>query len=418
MISEGRLISAICTNSDAAFVLRNTDIDDLFGDTHKDIWEKVKTHYYKYRSTPNVSLLKEWFPTFEVDQIDAPTAYYLEELRNYKVTRKLESVAARIEKYIGQGEPPDKILRGLQKVMSDMTRMSSGTKDLDITDSRKALKHYEQVAERVSLMGGAVGIQTGFKSIDTAYTTGQAPGHFICIIGWPGHKKTFFGAELAIRVWEQGFKPMIVSLEMTPENMRDRVYTMMGNGTWRMSAFNKASFDMEQFRSWSESTLDEKQDFIITSAEGVSDMTPAAIQAKIDQYKPDWVLIDYLQLLQDNKRSAQDTARVMNISKELKMLAISNSIPVVAVISATSNDKEDRNHPPVLSQVAWSKSIEYDADMALAVHTYKDDTETQSITEVVKRKNRHGDDFAFYMDLDPETGVLTESWEAPSWLDA
>lgn len=415
MNSEVKLLSAICENSDIASALKNTDIDDLFL-THLDVWQKIKTHYYKFRSTPSSKLVTEWFKDFEPVEVSGPTAYYLDELRTERVRLRLEKVQAGIEKALREEVAPDRIVRNLQKTMSDLTKMSAGMKDLNLTDVDKATKHYEQIAERVKEMGGAVGIQTKFKSIDSAYTTGQAPGHFICIIGWPGHKKTFFAGKLAINVWEQGFKPMIVSLEMTPENMRDRIYTLMGDGLWRMSGFNRGEVDLPKFIDWTKETFQDRQDFIITSAEGFADMTPAAIQAKIDQYKPDWVLVDYLQLLQDNKRSAQDTARVMNISKELKMLAISNNIPVVAVISATSSDKEDRNHPPILSQVAWSKSIEYDADMAAAVHTYFNEFTGESITEVVKRKNRHGDDFAFYIDLNPETGELREGWEAPDWL--
>jgi hypothetical protein len=38
---------------------------------------------------------------------------------------------------------------------------------------------------------------------------------------------------LACKAWEQGFKPMIISLEMTPEDMRDRIYTMMGSGLFQ-----------------------------------------------------------------------------------------------------------------------------------------------------------------------------------------
>ncbi|MBZ5782246.1 DnaB helicase C-terminal domain-containing protein, partial [Klebsiella aerogenes] len=83
-----------------------------------------------------------------------------------------------------------------------------------------AIKHIEALKLRSAAMGGSPGIKTGFKAIDLAYPTGMAPGHLIVTIGWPGKGKTWFTSYLACKAWEQGFKPMIVSLEMTPENMR------------------------------------------------------------------------------------------------------------------------------------------------------------------------------------------------------
>jgi len=63
----------------------------------------------------------------------------------------------------------------------------------------------------------------------------------------------------------------------------------------------------------------------------------------------------------------------------------------------------------MLSQVAWSKAIEYDADMAFAVHK----TQGTNIIEVVSRKNRHGTDFGFYLDWDIDRGIVKEVYENP-----
>jgi replicative DNA helicase len=106
---------------------------------------------------------------------------------------------------------------------------------LDVTDLESAEKHFKSVKERSAAMGGSPGILTGFDAIDKAYPTGMAPGHLIVAIGWPGRGKTWFTSYLACKAWEQGFKPMIVSLEMSPENMRDRIYTMLGSGLFRAS---------------------------------------------------------------------------------------------------------------------------------------------------------------------------------------
>jgi len=112
-------------------------------------------------------------------------------------------------------------------------------------------------------------------------------------------------------------------------------------------------------------------------------------------------------LFSDTKRSAGATERNMNISREFKMLAMTNNIPVIDITAATMDDISDQDAPPMLSQVAWSKAIEYDADMAIAIHKY---TNTNMI-EVVSRKNRHGQEFDFYLDWDINRGVITPIYE-------
>jgi replicative DNA helicase len=79
------------------------------------------------------------------------------------------------------------------------------------------------------------------------------------------------------------------------------------------------------------------------------------IQAKIDQHKPDMLILDYHQLFTDNKKSMGATERNMNISREFKMLAMTNNIPVIDITAATMDDVSDQEGPPMLSQVAWSK---------------------------------------------------------------
>jgi replicative DNA helicase len=212
---------------------------------------------------------------------------------------------------------------------------------------------------------------------------------------------------LACKAWEQGFKPMIVSLEMTPENMRDRIYTMLGSGLFRASDFSRGAINIDTFGSWAKDKFKDKNSFILVSNEGTGEVTPQTVQAKIDQHKPDLVILDYHQLFNDSKKSNSEVERNRNISREFKLLAVRNNIPVIDITAATMDDISDQDTPPLLSQVAWSKAIEYDADMAMAVHRNPD----SNIIEVVSRKNRHGSEFAFYLDWDINRGVVNEIYD-------
>jgi replicative DNA helicase len=237
----------------------------------------------------------------------------------------------------------------------------------------------------------------------------MAPGHLIVMIGWAGRGKTWMSSYLACKAWEQGFKPMIISLEMTPENMRDRIYTMLGSGLFKASDFSKGNINVDDFGNWAKKKFDDTNGFILVSNEGSGNVTPQTVQAKIDQHKPDIVILDYHQLFTDTNNSKSPTERNMNISREFKNLAVRNNIPIIDISAATMSDISNQDGPPLLSQVAWSKAIEFDADMAMAVHRTPD----TNIIEVVSRKNRHGTEFDFYLDWDINRGIVKEIYETP-----
>ena len=407
MNTEATLISAVCKNKDISTLLAG-NVDELFT-SHRDIWEGLKSYYYKFKAVPEAGILLEKFKDFEIDtDVKAQTGYYLDKLKNEYLSNRLKNIILKSGSMLKE-DAASRVLSEMQAQLASLSKFTSNVRDLDVTDIDAATRHFEAVKVRSAEMGGSPGIKTGFEAIDLAYPTGMAPGHLIVAIGWPGRGKTWFTSYLACKAWEQGFKPMIVSLEMSPENMRDRIYTMLGSGLFKASELSTGDINIDDFRSWSNKKFENKNGFVLVSNEGMAEVTPATIQGKIDQHKPDLVILDYHQLFSDNKKSMGATERNMNISREFKMLAMTNNIPVIDITAATMDDVSDQDNPPMLSQVAWSKAIEYDADMAIAIHKY---TGTNMI-EVVSRKNRHGQEFGMYLDWDINRGIVKEIYENP-----
>lgn len=404
MNTEAELISAVCKNKDISLLLAD-NVDDIFT-SHKDIWDGLKTYYYKFKAVPEAGVLQDKFKDFEPVQTKAETGYYLDKLKNEYLSNRLKSIILQAGSSLKENAA-SRVLSDIQSKLSQLSRYTNNVRDIDVTDIDAAERHFQSVKSRSVAMGGSPGILTGFEAIDKAYPTGMAPGHLIVAIGWPGRGKTWFTSYLACKAWEQGFKPMIISLEMSPENMRDRIYTMLGSGLFRASDFSKGDIDIDNFKAWGKKKFENKNSFVLISNEGFGDVTPSTVQGKIDQHKPDLVILDYHQLFNDNKRSQSEVERNRNISREFKLLAVSNNIPIIDITAATADDISDQDEPPMMSQVAWSKAIEYDADMAMAIHRYPN----TNMIEVVSRKNRHGHEFDFYLDWDINRGIVTPIYE-------
>lgn len=397
---EEALINAICENKDAAVLY--SGVEDLMGD-FKDIFNAMKSYHAKYKAVPDREVLREKFPDLEIVDVRGDAMYYVDELRNHYVKTRMQSIMLNAANELKTDAPG----RVLEKAYSDMTklgRITNTARDVDITDMEAAERHIRSIAERADAMGGTPGIKFGLKSIDLNYPTGMAPGNLIVNIGWPAKGKTWFSSWLAFQAWEQGFHPMICSLEMSPENMRDRIMTMMGSGLFSASGFSRGDINLDDFKAWGSKKMRDKPPFTIVSTDGMTDMTPAMLEGKIEQHRPDLVIADYHQLFTNNGRSNSAIERAMNISREFKRLAVSRKVAFIDITAATSEDSSDREKPPMMSQVAWSKAIEYDADLAFATHR---ETDTNLIN-IVGRKNRFGDLFDFYMDVDLDRGIWKE----------
>jgi len=406
MNTESAVITSICENKDISTVLAE-NIDEVFT-SHRDVWEGLKSYYLKFKSVPDVSVLTEKFKDFEPVSVKGETAYYLDQLKNEYLASRLRNLLLTSGSSL-KTEASSRVILQMQSELNALGKLTSAVRDVDLTDFKLAEKHFESVKNRSDAMGGSPGIMTGFKAIDYAYPTGMAPGHLIVMIGWPGRGKTWMSSYLACKAWEQGFKPMIISLEMTPENMRDRIYTMLGSGLFKASDFSRGQVDISSFDDWATKKFANKNQFILVSNEGTGQVTPNTVQAKIDQHKPDLVILDYHQLFNDSSGAKSEVERNRNISRDFKLLAVRNNIPIIDITAATMDDISDQDAPPLLSQVAWSKAIEYDADMAMAVHRTPD----TNIIEVVSRKNRHGTEFDFYLDWDLNRGVIQELYDNP-----
>jgi replicative DNA helicase len=193
---------------------------------------------------------------------------------------------------------------------------------------------------------------------------------------------------------------MIISLEMSEVEVRNRVFAIMGEGVWSHRKLSAGQVEMDMLKSWHTKYVKGKPEFHIISNDTGGDITPLVLRGKIDQYKPDFVIVDYLQLMSPNTKSDNETIRMKNLSRELKLMAIAEEVPIIAISSATPDDVTKLETVPTLGQTAWSRQIAYDADWVLALGR----ASNSDIIECVFRKNRNGFMGEFLVQADFDKG--------------
>jgi len=101
-----------------------------------------------------------------------------------------------------------------------------------------------------------------------------------------------------------------------------------------------------------------------------------------------------------NQKSDNETVRMKNLSRELKLMAISEEVPIIAISSATPDDVTKLDTVPTLGQTAWSRQIAYDSDWVIAMGRAMN----SDVIEVAWRKNRNGMMTDFFIQVDFNRG--------------
>lgn len=393
--TESKLISAVLKDKQV-HVLLQANVENILT-THNDIWQFIRKYYENNLSAPPLSLVVEKFRDFVPEESVGATKYHLEELQHEYMNNSLKDVIRTAAADV-QANNASAALEMLIAKTAELKKNSSAIRDIDVTDIDSAVAYYEQVQKQAEL--GIQGIKTGLPGFDNYLPAGIQPGQLGVFLAYPGIGKSWLSLYFAVQAWKQGKSPMIVSLEMSETEVRNRVFTIMGEGLWSHRKLSSGQIEIDDLKRWHQSKLAGKPEFHIISNDSGGDVTPLVLRGKIDQYKPDFVVVDYLQLMSPNTKSDNETVRMKNLSRELKLMAISEEVPIIAISSATPDDVTKLDTVPTLGQTAWSRQIAYDADWVMALGRGPN----SDVIECVFRKNRNGYMGEFLVQVDFDKG--------------
>jgi len=393
--TESKLISAVLQDKQA-HVLLQANIENILT-THVDVWQFIRKYYENNSTVPPTDLVVEKFRDFEPVSGVGSTKHHLEELQAEYLTNSLKDIIRSAATDV-QGGLGVEALETLITKTAELRKNTAAIRDIDVTDLDSAVAYFENLKKQQE--AGAIGIKTGLPGFDNYLPSGIMPGQLGVFLAYPGIGKSWLSLYFAVQAWKQGRSPMIISLEMSEVEVRNRVFAIMGEGVWSHRKLSAGQVEMDMLKSWHTKHVQGKPEFHIISNDTGGDITPLVLRGKIDQYKPDFVIVDYLQLMSPNSKSDNETIRMKNLSRELKLMAIAEEVPIIAISSATPDDVTKLETVPTLGQTAWSRQIAYDADWVLALGRGTN----SDIIECVFRKNRNGFMGEFLVQADFDKG--------------
>jgi len=396
---EAKTISAVL-NDKQIHVLLQANIDRLLR-THNDVWDFIHNYYEQNQSSPSPKLVKEKFADFEYSEDTGATKHHLEELRSEYLNDNVKIMLREAASDVSEGQS----LTALDNILKETARLkniTSPARDLDVSNVDDAISYYENVKRQQE--SGTYGIYTGIKGFDNFMPSGIMPGNFGILLAYPAIGKSWMALYFAVAAWKKGKSPLIVSLEMTETEVRNRIFTILGEGLWSHRKLSMGNVEIDTMKKWMKRTFEGMPPLHIISNDGIGEISPSVLRGKINQYNPSIVFLDYLNLMTSNHRTDSEVVKMKNLSRELKLLAISEEIPIIAISSATPDDATDMNSVPTLGQTSWSRQIAYDADFLLALGR----PPNSDVVECVFRKSRNGPLGDFLVQVDFDRGIFRD----------
>ncbi|MDR5658878.1 replicative DNA helicase [Serpentinicella sp. ANB-PHB4] len=415
--AEQSVLGAMLLDRDAILVvLEVLKIEDFYKEAHQEIYECIGNLFNKNEPVDLVTLTDELKKRDTLDAIGgigylsnlsssvpitANVKYYAEIVEEKATLRRLIKASEEII-HLGYGADLEitDVIETAQKNIYDISqnRQQEGftiIKDLLSTT-------FDRIEELYENKKGITGLTTGFLDLDRKLG-GLHNSDLILVAARPAMGKSAFALNLAHNAaLKAGASVAIFSLEMSKEQLVLRV--LAAESMIDLNKLQNGNLNEDEWTKLAKSiSMLSKSNIYFDDSAGISvtEMRSKCRRLKMEKGL-DFVLIDYLQLMQGERRTENRQQEISSISRNLKIMAKELDCPIVALSQLSRAPDARSDHRPILSDLRESGAIEQDADMVLFLYRdeyYNPESDKKNIAEVLVSKHRHG-----------ETGTVELVW--------
>lgn len=275
------------------------------------------------------------------------------------------------------------------------------------TDSVRVSEVLDNLAESLEqtqqdkLAGKATRVPTGFPTLDWMTFGGFNAGNLIVLAARPSVGKTAVMLQMAMAAASAGIPATIFSLEMTNQELGQRL--LLSTGIVKPLELASGEIHWEDFER-AAGNFAQRPLFLNDSAKSIDEIATRII-LNHQHGKCGIAFVDYLGLIDTAKESRMPLYQIIaGITKRLKQVAKECKIPIV-LLSQLNRASASENRPPALYDLRDSGSIEQDADIVLMLEREAGmemaaDTDATRLNMWI-RKNRQGKAGEFHIVLQP-----------------
>ena len=354
--------------------------DTPTGQECAQVFDWASAYMRHYGATPSAQMVKEHFPNWYGESSADPLVALIDEFMRNVRRRYFDSKVLELSRVPADRTSWDRLDEIMLDAARDLAAIVPSGGVARFTDMAKRIEQYE--IERQE--GTSPGILMGIPIIDDV-TRGVRPGWVITNAGFSGRGKSMLTIWNLLSVFEQEKVALMLSLEMSREEVMERLDTMVAHFEHRvLTARGLPEEDVEKWRRLAEVYKHAKHDIIVVDKMG--GCTVDRVFAEINRYKPDVAAVDYVQRMTGTRASMSKWEGLEEITNEFKTIAMETD---TAIIMVSQDQRGSADQGSTETNMGGSVSVYQAADVYIGM--FQDDQmRAQNKMRVKMLKFRHG----------------------------
>ena len=346
------------------------------------MFEWLIAHLRRYKDAPSLEAVQMRFPEWEPHHASDSIQFLIDRFIVTIKRREAQNLVIELAKAADDPQQGEQI---------DMLFMEASRKLATIVPSTR-VERFSQMEERIERYRKdrtgkkQIGIPFGFPTLD-ARTGGIQPHEFAVVAGFSGTGKSTLLLRFLLSIYENGYTPLLISLEMESRMILRRLDSMAANLDY--NSMKHLQLEDQAIEDW-EQKAEEVREGVkdITIIDDIRGCTPDHVFAEALRHKPDVILIDYVSLMRSSRpsRYAKSWESLTEVTQDLKQNARTLKVPIIA---AAQTNRSGASEGAELSNVGYAISVTQDPDIAIGLFT-NDELRDQNLIEIRLNKNRDG----------------------------
>lgn len=378
--AEHLLISKVINDNDISHVVEAGIRPNHFSPQWEGVWLWVLDYWRTHAAIPSLRALNQEFADLELADSNREQFSNLidEVLNSYRHQKLVETISSAMPLLNNNStnEAIQMLSDGLQTASAEVARL----RDVDLIQSwEERIARYNLMRETPNAIRG---IPTGFTGLDRI-TAGLRPQQLITFVGEAKKGKSLITLIIANAVHTHGKVPMFISFEMSIEEQAARYDAIVSNiSHTKIIRGDLTKKEVEKI----ETTLRMRKNMhpFLMSEDSSSLTTVSAIAGKIQQHRPDMLIVDGVYLMDDEQGEPKGSPQALtNITRSLKRIAQRFDIPIIGttqVLGWKLGNKKSRKI--TADSIGYTSSFSQDSDLVIGVES-DPDIDNQAILRVV-----------------------------------
>ena len=347
-------------------LITNNDLDKTYFPGYENEFEFIKNHYETYHNVPDMATMVDNFPKFPVLEVAESTSYLVDKLQEEQLLRTTQKVLDKVADLSAQDSRL--AVQYLIDQAPNLSKKIGGNTGVNlIADADLRLKEYVERTKNKNLSF----VTTGFPQLDEILGGWNRKGEYAVIAGRTNMGKSWWVLYFSIiACMKAGLRVGFYSGEMPAEDVGFRFDTILSHiSNFSLTRGNISVInDYENYINNLKNESSDKMFTVFTADDLRGKPTVGAIKNWCLRNKIDFLAIDQLSLLDDQRHGKGATECMTNISKDIKLMQTDLKIPILCASQLNREAAKETNGEIDTKNIADSDRVGRDATTIISIN--------------------------------------------------